>query len=60
MLSIICLNFKYLKFKINHINKFIDEIINNTLFEQNLIYILITLKASSLNDRFSNFIQFIF
>ena len=48
-------------------NKFIDQIVNNIRFEQKLIYILITLKACSLNVRFSNlkryspnFIQFIF
>ena len=52
-----------------HKNKFIDQIVNNIWFEQNLIYIyiLITLKACSLNVRFSNlkryspnFIQIIF
>ena len=50
-----------------HKNKFIDQIVNNIRFEQKLIYILITLKACSLNVRFSNlkryspnFIQFIF
>ena len=35
-------------------NKFIDQIVNNIRFEQKLIYILITLKACSLNVRFSN------
>ena len=67
MLFITCLNFKYLRFKIMYKNKFIDQIVNNIRFEQKLIYILITLKACSLNVRFSNlkryspnFIQFIF
>ena len=45
MLFITCLNFKYLRYKIMHKNKFIDRIINNIRFEQDLIYILITLKA---------------
>ena len=67
MLFITCLNFKYLRSKIMHKNKFINRIVNDIQFEQNLIYILITLKAYSLTVRFSNlkryspnFIQFIF
>ena len=67
MLFITCLNFKYLRSKIMHKNKFINRIVNNIRFEQNLTYILITLKACSIKVRFSNlrryspnFIQFIF
>ena len=39
-----------------HKNKFINRIVNDIQFEQNLTYILITLKACSIKVRFSTFI----
>ena len=57
MLSITCLNFKYLRYKIMRKNKFINRTINNIRFKQNLTYILITLKAYSLTIRFSNLLS---
>ena len=57
MLSITCLNFKYLRSKIMRKNKFINRTINNIRFKQNLTYILITLKAYSLTIRFSNLLS---
>ena len=49
------LNFKFLWYKIMHKNKFIDRIVNNIRFEQNLTCVLRTWRTCNPTIRFSKF-----
>ena len=55
LLSIKCLNFKFLWFKFMHKNKFIDRIVNNIRFKWNLTCMLRTQKTYNSIIRFQNF-----